>query len=561
MDIVSQIYNSLYKERDDTGKSISASNTVRAAKSAEARAISTAALNPGDIFQAEVTDVKHQDVTLRVFDGSTINARLGEQIPINIGDTLQFMVKESQAEQLVLKVLPHQEQSQLSAVAEKALTANGFSLSEKNGNIAMALIDAGEPLDKASIMRLMQQSYHFPEAKLSTLISMNKLGLSVTEGNISQFESYLNGTYQLSDTLTAMADSTVSMLRDMAQTADISELIAANQQLMECIGNQETVTFRDGLEEFRQMMDQALAKEAEDAAVHTETSEPLLDEAVSKANGLSTDTPVNPNLNLTGSQSTEMINILLREGYSAGQVRDLFANVDRSETLLKQLSGMTMNMDEAGMRSMLQTEGYRQLLTDALKSVWSLQPEKMKDPKEIDRLYEKILSDSEKLSLSFGDKNAAGRQFHSQSGEMQQQMRFLQDLNQNFIYAQMPVKLSDQVANSELYVYADKKKLADVKDSISVLFHLDMESLGPTDVHVSLTGKKVHAVFTLQDQSSIRIVASNMTELAEKLSNKGLTLSHEVKKKPEALKSPVVKEMIDPDAEKSVKRYNFDVRM
>lgn len=561
MDIVSQIYNSLYKGRDDSSKSVSASGASRAVKGMDGKSISMAALNPGDIFSGEVTDVKNQDVTIRLANGSQMNARLGEQLPINIGDELQFMVKDASAEQLLLKVMPHQEQNQLSAIAEKALTANGFSLSEKNGNIAMALIDAGEPLDKTNIMKLLQQSYSFPEAKLSTLVSMNKMGLPVTEGNINQYENYLNGTHQMSETVSDMVDSAVHIFSDMAETSELSTLVAVNNELMEIIGDGVSNEVQDGLEAFRQQMEIMLSFDSlEDASVHEAAAmtESAL-EGASEERDFSV--PVNAHLTLTEHEMSELLQTLTKEGYPTEQCVELLQNAKSSASLLQQLSNLAMNINEAGMRSILQTEGYQKLLNDALKSAWSLQPEKMKHPNEIDRLYEKILNDSQKLSLAFGDKDAGSREFGSQSGQMQEQMRFIQDLNQNFIYAQMPVKLTDNVTNSELYVYADKKKLAEKKEGISVLFHLDMEHLGPTDVYVSLTGKKVHAVFTLQDQKSIRIVASNMTELAEKLSDKGLVLSHEVKKKPEVLKSPVVKEMIDPDAEKSVKRYNFDVRM
>lgn len=560
MDIVSQIYNSLYKGRDDSTSSVAASHASRQVKSAEGKAISAAVLNPGDVFSGEVTDVKNQEVTIRLAGGEQMSARLGEQIPINIGDQLQFMVKEASTEQLLLKVMPNQEQNQMSAIAERALTANGFSLSEKNGNIAMALMDAGEPLDKANIMKLMQQSYKFPEAKLETLVSMNKLGIPVTEGNVSQFESYLTGTHQMAGTVMGMADSAVANFAAMAEEADIASVIALNQDLIDMIMTGKPIETEDGLEAFRQMMKAELAADGEAAMAEAVIEgEMHATEAESDINHL--PAPVNGNISLNEEQLQSLAQILTKAGYPPEQSMGLLQNATSVETLLSQLSGIAVNMNEAAMRELLKSESYQKLLQDGLKSAWSLHPEKMKEPREIDDLYEKILKDSAKLAMAFGDKGTGGQEFDRQSGQMQEQMKFIQDLNQNFIYSQMPVKLSDKVTNSELYVYADKKKLAEKRDAVSVLLHLDMENLGPTDVHVSLAGKKVHAVFTLQNQQSIRIVASNMAELSDKLSEKGLELSHEVKKKPEVLKSPVVKEMIDPDAEKSVKRYNFDVRM
>lgn len=563
MDIVNQIYNSLYKSRGDASGSVSASHASRQVKSAEGRGISAAALNPGDIFSGEVMDIKNQEVTLRLFGGEQMHARLGEQMPVNIGDQLMFMVREASAEQLLLKVMPNQEQNQMSFIAERALTANGFSLSEKNGNIAMALMDAGEPLDKTNIMKLLQQSYKFPDAKLSTLVSMNKLEIPVTEGNINQYESYLAGTHQISDTIMGMTDRAVTNFASMAEGADIADVIELNNSLLDIITADTSVEIGDGIEEFRLKMETELSLDGEKQAVQTAKDIPegqtqMVEEAVSSD---SLPIPVNEHVALNEGQMQSLMQSLTKAGYSPEQSFTLLQNAVSGEELLSQLSGMVMQMDEPVMRELLRSEGYQKLLKDGLKTAWSLQPEKMRDPREIDALYERIAKDSAKLAAAFSDKGTDGQAFGKQSGHMQEQMKFMQDINHNFIYSQIPVKLSENVTNSELYVYADKKKLAQKKDAVSVLFHLDMENLGPTDVYVSLTGKKVHAVFTLQNQQSVRIVASNMSELADKLSKKGLELSHEVKKKPEVLKSPVVKEIIDPDAEKSVKRYNFDVRM
>lgn len=597
MDIVSQIYNSLYKGRNDSTQAASASSVSQAAKSAEGRGISMAALNPGDIFLGEVTDVKGQDITIRISDGSQMHARLGEPIPVNIGDALRFMVRENSAEQLLLKALPNQERQQMSAVAERVLTANGFSLSEKNGNIAMALMNAGEPLDKSSIMKLLQQSYRFPEARLETLVSMNKLGLPVTEGNISQYESYINYSHQVSGTVNGMADTLVSAFADLAEGAEISQLLELNSQIMDVVySGSETPMPEDGLEAFRQMMQTQLSEGEvnmsftgvqEQTGETGLTPEPLPEglavqaggtppemamktmeamETTENTDGVQMKNPMqeqvitNPNLPLKESEFFSLSHALTKAGMPPEQTVSLLQSAASPEALLNQLSALMPNLRELDIRNLIKSSGYQKLLNDAVKSAWSIHPEKMKEPKEIDELYDRMQRDMQKLSASLEEKGAGGQEFGKQSGQMQQQLKFMQDINQNFIYAQMPVKLSENVTNSELYVYADKKKLAQKKDNISVLFHLDMEQLGPTDVYVSLNGKKVHAVFTFQDQKSVRIVASNISELEEKLEAKGLKLSHEVKKKPEVKKSPVVEEIIDPDAEKSVKRYNFDVR-
>ena len=144
---------------------------------------------------------------------------------------------------------------------------------------------------------------------------------------------------------------------------------------------------------------------------------------------------------------------------------------------------------------------------------------------------------------------------------MKQNMQFMEQLNQQMFYAQMPLKLSNQNVNSELYVYADKRKLMQKKDDISVMLHLDMENLGPTDVKVTLIGKQVNARFYLNEQESVEIVANNMEELEKQLEKRGFSLTNEViKREPKQSVNQVVDEIIDEDAERSIKRYTFDMR-
>ena len=144
---------------------------------------------------------------------------------------------------------------------------------------------------------------------------------------------------------------------------------------------------------------------------------------------------------------------------------------------------------------------------------------------------------------------------------MQQNMHFMQELNNQTVYAQMPLKLSNQNANSELFVYADKRKLAGKRDDISVMLHLDMDHLGATDVKVTLTGTNVNARFYLDDKESVDIVADNMDMLAKQLTERGFSLTNEVVlRNPKESPNKVVDEIVDSNAEKSIKRFTFDAR-
>ena len=110
----------------------------------------------------------------------------------------------------------------------------------------------------------------------------------------------------------------------------------------------------------------------------------------------------------------------------------------------------------------------------------------------------------------------------------------------------------------------NKKNFKETKEEVSALLHLDMEYLGPTDVHVSLRGSTVHTRFYVEDEESARIIDEHMTMLEKAINDNGFSLTNEVITREPTLNTGnnmVVKEMFKNDLEQSVKRYTFDIRM
>ena len=151
-----------------------------------------------------------------------------------------------------------------------------------------------------------------------------------------------------------------------------------------------------------------------------------------------------------------------------------------------------------------------------------------------------------------------------QAQNMNENLQFIQMLNEKYTYAQIPLQLSNQDANSELYVYTNKKALSKDKKDIQVLLHLDMDHLGSTDVHVQLNGSRVTARFYLEDNRSMNTVKSHIDQLEQQIAGLGLTLSTEVVKRMEKKEEVenIVEDFLAKDipGNQQIKRYTFDMR-
>lgn len=589
-------------------------------------------LKEGMVFKGEILDIVGEKVQIAMENRAQLMARLQEGVQLGVGDKLLFSVQENNASQILIKPLFDSLYSAQTQVLERALDMAGLSPTEKNFSVAKELMEAGLPLDKGNMVKLLSQSMKFPETAMQTLVALNKMNIPVTEANIAQFERYQEYNHQLSGdiaqaadtmaaftesfpegtpafTLLSVADEILDMfMQDMQgaageenaagvnpEIAEDGQQTAANQLAGETVvqaekgaeaqlANGEPVV--DGAEvkstadgiEVKQVTDGAEARLAADGKVLSEAE----GKNISEKEALSGKAPVTEQqeANKPEGKNTLLSNLMEKTGLSKEEVNNLTNSLQKAEVpreqivqiykesgstedLLKNITQALNNSDisDQAIRSMLESNEFKKLFSDMIKKSWALNPKDMKDPKEIDELYNKIMRQSKGFEDAIAAKGGDTKNFNQNFQNMRQNMQFMEQLNNQMIYAQMPLKLSNQNANSELFIYADKRKLAEKKDGISVMLHLDMDHLGQTDIHVTLTGSNVNARFYLNDQQSVDIVAENMVQLAKQLADRGFSLTNEViKRQPQESINKVVDEIIDENAERSIKRYTFDAR-
>lgn len=168
---------------------------------------------------------------------------------------------------------------------------------------------------------------------------------------------------------------------------------------------------------------------------------------------------------------------------------------------------------------------FRSLLSDHLKSGWMLRPEEVAAPGKVGEMYRRLDSQLRSLGSALENAGQTGSTAYRAVSSMSQNIDFLQQLNQMYTYVQLPLRLQQRDTQGELYVYTNKKKLSSQDGTVSALLHLDMEHLGPVDVHVSLKGSKVNTRFYLRDDDMIDFMAQHMDVLTKRLQKRGYDCS------------------------------------
>ena len=210
--------------------------------------------------------------------------------------------------------------------------------------------------------------------------------------------------------------------------------------------------------------------------------------------------------------------------------------------------------------SLIKSPEKRETLRDILVEKFTIKPEEM-NREEVLKTLRNIETQTKQL-YSFLEKN---QEESSNVGKtiqnLSQNIQFINDINLLYTYMQLPLKLTEYTANSELYVYSNKKNLADIDGEISALLHLDMEHLVGINIYVLLNHKNVSIRFTLEKEENLIFLEKHLSSLTERLEKKGYNLSYNLEIK-ESKENIILQEMLEQKTNKTnFVEYSFEARV
>ena len=526
--------------------------------------VALAQAEQGQTFTGQIVDVNGSQVTIQMEGNLMLQARMSETVNLNMGDTIAFLVKENSGNTVMIQPLASDLQAMKNQTIFDLLEKNQLSPSDKNYQIAETLLNENMPVDRASMQKVLQQAYRYPDASIQTLVSMNKMQLPVTEQTIAGFEQYQTNQHVMMQALSGMTEEITAYMSEPDGMREMLQVLSDAQDLS--VLNADAM-----LQELEQTTGDALFAQGQiNAGMELQATDMTGNPLVLSAEQVSAFAE---KFGMTEEQLTDLTKQLQDMHFDAQTIQTLYTQSDTTMQLVNHLQALVAGaadksmIDAETMKAFFMSDGMKELLEAAVKEKFTLNPEKMQYPQEVSDLYKGIYEKMERLMQQMsGHTGSSGQQLSESAKGMQERIDFLQNLSNLFPYAQIPVRMEGGDRNADLFVYMNKKRMQEKKEDVSALLHLDMEYLGPTDVHVSLRGTMVHTKFYVEDEESAKIIDAHMTQLEQAIAENGYSLTNEVIMREPALhpdteKNAVVKEMFGDDIEKSVKRYSFDVRM
>lgn len=559
------------------------SEKITGTKGVENLVSSLKSLTKGNIFEGTVSSMKNGRVTLALAGGSQISARVDGKVSLSVGQSMFFQVKSNDGTQIAIRPFVV-DGNGVNYTLMQALSAAGLPTQSNYLSMVNRMMQEQMPIDKNSLQQMARLVNANGTIDVQTLVQMNKLGIAITPENAAQFENYLGDR----QAITAAIDDLINELPTAMQGTDMpeGELRQMNAQVLSIVtenipdvlggaAQAEAVQAENPLLAAAEAAQQGIPWPHEEAVV-TEDALGQNAEAVRQEDaavpGTQADNavlqeketvpPAEHSLEaVLGKEQLTNLNALL--GKLTGQEKAGYTFQQSAVSVLKDLQQLLQSdfpVNREHLQKLLDSDAFKSLVKDALEQQWTIKPEELTGSNQINKLYEKLDNQMNRMADVLKATGQESTNFQQMAADIRSNVDFMNQINEAYTYVQIPLKMAGQNASGELYVYTNKKALAEGDKDLTAFLHLDMEHLGPTDVSVRMRGKEVSTNFYLENDEAYDLLEQHLPVLEEKLKSKGYNCKISVTN--EAKHVNFVEDFLKKDQPSAgqLHRYSFDMR-
>ena len=263
-------------------------------------------------------------------------------------------------------------------------------------------------------------------------------------------------------------------------------------------------------------------------------------------------------------ENRQQLATLLGEAGFSNELTNLVNNPNLNQnTLIAMLNHeLTQNpglFDNTKLAQLLGSRIFQAVIKNDINNQWLIRPEDVSRERYVEEHFNKIFEQTNKLLEALNSSGRGETQVAQSTANLSNNLSFVNQLNQMFTYIQLPLKMGGENTHAELFVYTNKKNLAQKDGNVSALLHLDMEHLGPMDVYIAMQNNNVSTKFYLASEQVIDLIAQHIHILNDRLTERGYaTKSEFVNREPD--KRPIDEIM---EATKNIPilaTYSFDAR-
>lgn len=563
--------------------SASGAEKLTGTKGVENLVSSLRSLTKGNIFEGTVSSMKNGRVTLALSSGQQISARIEGKVQLSLGQSMFFQVKSNDGSQIAIRPFSV-EGTGANYTLLQALSAAGVPAESDYLSMVNRMMEEQMPIDRNSIQQMARMVNAHPEIDVQTLVQLNKLGITIDEQNAAQFENYL-------DDKQAITNEFDQLIEELPQALESESL---SPQQMRNFGSEFLLALTDGLEDVPLQNDGLTSQEvpaesvAENAIEKNIIDGNSLEKSALLENGkllqttedgeaVAQETAVEQSVQQSESYSAtphtlgalmdgkQLQNLNLMLGELLGTDATRYTKDSGVVEVLKDIQQVlkdSLPIEREQIGKIFSSKEFVHMVKDTMQQQWTLQPQDLEayGTDKVAKLYDRMNSQLEKITEALKSIGQENTSFAQTAADIQGNVEFMNQINQAYTYVQIPLQMSGQNASAELFVYTNKKALAEGDRELTAFLHLDLDHLGATDVSVKMKNKQVSTNFYLDDDASYELISLNIERLEKRLQEKGYQCKVSVIN--EAKHVNFVENFLKKDQPSAgqLHRYSFDMR-
>lgn len=537
-----------------------------------------------------ITDADGGKVANIDIGNATISAKLSDGMGLREGQVLSFAVRGSSSGQV--SITPLLENTSIDQSTLRALQAAGLEVTNDSVQMVKEMMQAGLPIDKASLYEMSKNVNTYSDTSISTLVEMKSLGIPINENNIEQYTNYKNYEHQVLSDMADIVDELPDAFKQLMESGNTSKALDFYGQMLSIFGNgdgayslqsKEISGNKNALAENSVQGQEGLIN-SEALELTQEPSEPgaknilspeagadaekALEGAISKetADGKIQNLQDKGNFKFSSDFANSLSNVNISEK-TIDQIKNGNSlDLNAQKQLFKELSDAFSNanlsdpVEAASWKKLFSSDDFGKLLKENIKSAWLLKPDEVENKENVDKLYQRLGTQAKALAEAVNNTFGAESKIAHSANNLSNNLDFMNQLNQMFQYIQLPLQMQGQNANGDLYVYRNKNKKLSEDGSVSAVLHLDMENLGPVDVFVKLLDTKVTTNFYVADDTVLDLINDNIHILDERLNKRGYSMQVNIKLLDDDSENAAVDEMLMVSKTPVISTASFDAR-
>ncbi len=518
-------------------------------------------LASGATFSANITDVNGEQVTITLDGGQSFTATLLNSSAYNIGDRASFILQDNTGDSIVLKAMTMQETAFETAMVNRSLNAAGIAPTIRNREMVLELMHNGMPIGRDALLDMVKEISLHQDADISDIIALKRMGIEITDENLSAYRNYKEYNGAMQADILELGEKLSASVNTGKDLSDIVKLVA--DDILHALDGSESKDV-NGKISYDADGNNADGKNANGINSNDKNID---------GNGFSVD-KTQPESTADAVQKKMMDDVRntlgkLVDNYNVLTGRNIklpggIVQSDKLADFLNDLAKLTCELENEPllrdkMHSLLKGDKVSKLLNELVRDSFSM---KMTDTADCEAVKEHIAKTLGRLnSISEYAASNQNTVLANSASQMNNNMEFLNNMNQFMAAIQVPIKNIGEHGDGELYVYRRNRGKDSDDDTVKAFLHLDMEHLGALDIYVTLKGSSVSTNFKVEDENVLDFLEANMEQLTKKLNDDGYNVSVNISEKEDGTGFDFTREVLAPALPvNDVKRFRFDMK-